>query len=218
MTSEIESYPPTRSDAADCSTNNEDDGSKATLPKHDQHSIHHAGKTYKRGKARPAKQRDRSPNAWYWKHGEELSEAAAKRWMCELCWEAGSFIHYSTSSNKTITRHLNDEHDTNQDPISLRTNTSDGIALSIAPSLFDWERLKLRLIEWIVVAHITFSQVENDWFRRFLAALSPSLERWIPRAGNTVKAWILAEFERRQEEIKKKLHASKSRIHLSFDL
>jgi len=66
--------------------------------------------------------------------------------------------------------------------------------------------------------HITFSQVENDWFRRFLAALSPHLEPWIPKAGNTVKAWILAEFERRQEEIKKQLHSSKSRIHLSFDL
>ena len=174
MTSEIESYPTTRSDAADCSTNNEDDGSKATLPKHDEHSIHHAGKTYKRGKARSAKQRDKSPNAWYWKHGEELSEAgakAAKRWMCELCWDAGSFVHYSTTSNKAITRHLNDEHDTNQDPISLRTNTSDGIAISIAPSLFDWERLKVRLIEWIVVAHITFSQVES-WARPWCSSES----------------------------------------------
>ena len=66
--------------------------------------------------------------------------------------------------------------------------------------------------------HITFSQIENDWFRRFLAVLSPSLEMWIPRAGNTVRAWILAEFERRQGEIKKRLQGSKSRIHLSFDL
>jgi len=74
------------------------------------------------------------------------------------------------------------------------------------------------LVEWIVVLHITFSQVENDWFRRFLAVLSPSLETWIPRAGNTVRAWILAEFERRQEEVKKRLQKSKSRIHLSFDL
>ena len=187
--------PPNPSDAADCPTNNEDDGSKAKLPKHDQHSIHHAGKTYKRGKARSAKQRDRSPNAWYWKHGEELSEAGTKRWMCEPCWEAGSFIHYSTSSNKTITQHLNEEHNINPNQILLLTNTSNNIAISITPSLFDWECLKLQLIEWIVVVYITFSQVENDWFQRFLAALSPNLERWIPRAGNTVKAWILAEFE-----------------------
>ena len=49
-------------------------------------------------------------------------------------------------------------------------------------------------------------------------ALSPSLEKWIPKAGNTVRDWILAEFTRRQEDIKKQLHTSKSRIHLSFDL
>jgi hypothetical protein len=65
-------------------------------------------------------------------------------------------------------------------------------------SIFDWERLKLFLIEWIVVMHITFSQVESEWFRRFLSALSPTLVGWIPRAGNTVKRWILAEFERRR--------------------
>jgi len=69
-----------------------------------------------------------------------------------------------------------------------------------------------------MVMHITLSQVENDWFRQFLAALSPQLEPWIPKAGNIVRAWILAEFERRQGEIKKQLYSSKSRIHLSFDL
>jgi hypothetical protein len=66
--------------------------------------------------------------------------------------------------------------------------------------------------------HIAFSRVENDSFRQFLAVLSPSLEKWIPRAGNTVRSWILAEFEQRQDDIKKQLPASRSRIHLSFDL
>ena len=66
--------------------------------------------------------------------------------------------------------------------------------------------------------YIVFSQVQNDWFRRFLAALSPGLEKWIPKAGNTIRDWILAEFERRQEEVKQQLFASKSQIHLSFDL
>ena len=66
--------------------------------------------------------------------------------------------------------------------------------------------------------HITFSQVESDWFRRFLAVLSPSLERWIPKAGNTVRSWILVEFEQRREDICEQLRTSKSRIHISFDL
>jgi hypothetical protein len=42
-------------------------------------------------------------------------------------------------------------------------------------SLFNFGLLKQRLIEWIVIMHITFSQVENEWFRRFLEVLSPRL-------------------------------------------
>ena len=38
------------------------------------------------------------------------------------------------------------------------------------------------------------------------------------RTANVVKKWILAEFEKRQERVKNRLHESKSRIHLSFDL
>jgi hypothetical protein len=103
-------------------------------------------------------------------------------------------------------------------PMSTALQSPEQVASSITPSIFDWETLKLWLIEWIVVMHIAFSRVENDSFRQFLAVLSPSLEKWIPRAGNTVRSWILAEFEQRQDDIKKQLPASRSRIHLSFDL
>jgi hypothetical protein len=227
MTSETESNAPSAlaSDNADISIGTEDTQSQIELPEHDEHTIYHRGKTYKRGKARPAKRRDRSPNAWYWDHGEEICEDGRNRWMCEPCWEAKNFTHYSQTSNRAITKHLTDAHHITQNGpaapasvIQLQITPADDNAISIIPSFFNWELLKLRLIEWIVVMHIAFSQVENDWFRRFLAVLSPSLEKWIPRAGNTVRAWILAQFERRQEDIKKQLHCSKSRIHLSFDL
>lgn len=225
MASETESNAPSTlaSDIADISLGAEDT-SQLELPEHDEHSIHHGGKSYKRGKARPAKRRDtsKSPNAWYWKHGEEISEDGRKRWMCEACWEAKSFTHYAHTSNKAITKHLKDEHNITEDgpasAIQLQITPADDSAISIIPSFFNWELLKLRFIEWIVVMNIAFSQVENNWFRRFLAVLSPSLEKWIPRAGNTVRAWIIAEFERRQEDIRKQLQGSKSRVHLSFDL
>ena len=204
MASETGSTAPSTGDIADLTS--EGTASQSTLPEHDEHSIYHGGKTYKRGKTRPARKRDRSPNAWYWKHGEELSEDQNKRWMCEPCWEANTFTHYANTSNKAITKHLNDTHNINQhghdNVIQLQITPADNSSISIAPSFFHWEILKLRLIEWIVVAHITFSQVQNDWFRRFLAVLSPSLEKWIPKTGNTVRDWILAEFKRRQETVK----------------
>lgn len=209
------------SDVADISIS-EGAVSQVELPNHDENCIYDGDKTYKRGKARPAKRRDRSPNAWYWKHGEELSEDNRRRWMCEPCWEVQKFTHFAASSNKAIARHLKETHDINQSGhasvIQLQITPADGNSVSIIPSIFDWERLKLRFIEWIVVMHIALSQIENDWFRRFLAALSPSLEGWIPRATNTVRSWILAEFEQRQEDIRRQLRTSKSRIHLSFDL
>jgi hypothetical protein len=236
MASETESNAPSAatspyglaSDVADISIGSEGQQSQfegLELPEHNEHSIYHGDKTYKRGKARPAKRRDRPHNAWYWKHGEEISEDKQRHWMCELCWKSKKFTHYAQTSNRAIIRHLEDMHNITEDNptnvIQLHITPADnrsGNLVSITPSIFDWEILKLRLIEWIVVMHIAFSQVENDWFRRFLAVISPSLEKWIPKASNTVKSWILAEFERRQEDIKKQIQASKSRIHLSFDL
>jgi hypothetical protein len=221
MASETESNAPSTfaSDITDNSTGTEDIQSQIELPEHDEHFIYHGNKTYKRGKALLAKRRDRSLNAWYWNYGEEISEDKQKRWMCEPCWEVKKFSHYSQYSNKTIIRHLKDAHNITQDgSTSLQVTLANDNVTSFTPSFFNWELLKRRLIEWIVVMHISFSQIENNWFRRFLAALSPSLESWIPKAGNTVRAWIIAEFERRQEDIKKRLQSSKSRIHLSFDL
>jgi hypothetical protein len=107
------------------------------------------------------------------------------------------------------------------EPADDGNDISDGIStpgLLKYVSIFDFGLLKQRLIEWIVVMHITFSQVENEWFRRFLEVLSPKLTNWIPKSGDTIRSWILLEFKRRQNEIKAQLHESKSLIHLSFDL
>ena len=66
--------------------------------------------------------------------------------------------------------------------------------------------------------HITFSQVENDWFRAFLAVFNTKLAEWIPKSGDTVRAWIMEDFQQRQSDIAKQLQESKSLIHLSYDL
>ena len=116
MASETESNAPSShlSEIADLSIGSEGAVSQAELPEHDELSIQHGGKTYKRGKARPAKRKERSPNAWYWKHGEELSEGKQRRWMCEPCWEAKKFTHFAVTSNRAIIRHLKETHDVNK--------------------------------------------------------------------------------------------------------
>jgi hypothetical protein len=97
-------------DVADISLASEDAQSQLKLPEHDQHSIRHSDRTFKRGKARPAKQRERSPNTWYWKYREEIYESKQRRWLYEYCWKDKKFIHYSQTSNRAIIKHLKDAH------------------------------------------------------------------------------------------------------------
>ena len=87
MASDTESNAPSSylSEIADLSMGSEGATSQAELPEHDELSIQHGGKTYKRGKARPARQREKPSNAWYWKHGEEVSKDGQRRWICEPC-------------------------------------------------------------------------------------------------------------------------------------
>ncbi|KAN0077668.1 hypothetical protein V8E54_005972 [Elaphomyces granulatus] len=138
------------------------------LPDHDENQIRYGIKVYTRGKARPAKLRARSPVGWYWKHGEEIhdTEANKRRWKCGPCWDSKKFTHYAVTSNKSIVKHLANEHN-----LSVPAIQPTGLIPMITPaassgdsilSIFDWERLKLFLIEWIVVMHITFSQVETQ--------------------------------------------------------
>jgi hypothetical protein len=95
------------SDIASISIDSAEPQSPLELPEHDERFIHHGGETYTRGDARPAKRRvrrNKSPNAWYWIHGEEISKDEQKRWKCDPCWEDNSFTHYAQTSNKAITK------------------------------------------------------------------------------------------------------------------
>ena len=99
MASESESNTPSTltSDFASISIDTIEIESQHKLPEHDENSIRHDNKTYTRGKARPVKKRTRSPEslAWYWSHGEEISEGKQRRWKCEPCWQDNIFTHYS---------------------------------------------------------------------------------------------------------------------------
>jgi hypothetical protein len=44
------------------------------------------------------------------------------------------------------------------------------------------------------------------------------LQPFLVLAGNTLKRWILKEFEKKRLEVKNELTTARSRIHISFDL
>ena len=177
--------------------------------KDDEYTIYRGGKSYKRGDALPAKRKKRTH--WIWTKGEELYAEKDKKyyWMCSMCLEDNSFKKFASTSITWIIQHMKEAHMLTEDgpigSIEVQVAPAENIDGSVFKyiSIIDFERLTQRLIEWIVVMHIAFSQVENKWFRQFLEVLNPMLTSWIPTSGDTVRNWILAEFKRRYKDIKK---------------
>lgn len=79
-------------------------------------------------------------------------------------------------------------------------------------------KFKLFLIQWIVSCHLSFLTVENIYFRNLLSCLNEKLADFLPKAGGTIRAWVMEEFYWRHLQLKQDLHNGRSRVHLSFDL
>jgi hypothetical protein len=69
-----------------------------------------------------------------------------------------------------------------------------------------------------VVAHIALSCVEKKHFQELLELLNPRIFSYIYTAGNSVRRFILNEFQQRRSSLANDLCTARSKIHLSFDL
>jgi hypothetical protein len=204
-----------------------DGRSAADISKDSPSLIHHKGTAYKRGPSLPKKKSLDYIGYGLWEKRRTMYVAEKKfYWLCSSCLEEDHFRTSAATSTHWIKSHLKKAHSLTENSEVDADDGTDGndgnddnrTSRLKYVSLLDFGLLKQRLIEWIVVMRITFSQVENEWFRRFLEVLSPKLTSWIPRSGDTIRNWILTEFKRRQNEIKSQLQASKSLIQMSFDL
>ena len=68
--------------------------------------------------------------------------------------------------------------------------------------------------------HISFSQVESEYFRQMMVYLDVVLDSssFLPKSGNTIRDWVLKDFGKCKEQVLKQLNESERQIHLSFDL
>ena len=204
----------------------------------DDFTLQEGGKTYLRGERMPVTKGKK--RGWFWNHGEEIYCENDKQWfwLCSQCWNEKNFKAYKSTSTVHLKNHLESDHsitemssraDESNASTIVNTRTTDASeeTQSEPPddntvikwtTRFTFKTLKQRLIQWIVVMHISFSQVENDWFRDFLAVFNTKLAALIPKSGNTVRVWIMQDFQRRRSDIEKQLKESRSLIHLSYDL
>lgn len=80
------------------------------------------------------------------------------------------------------------------------------------------ERFRYLLIRWIVLCHLALSIIEHEAFRTLVKYISPAIEHYLVKSGDTIRQWIIDEFGKQQKEVKAKLKQAKSKIHISFDL
>ncbi|OCK93843.1 uncharacterized protein K441DRAFT_721537 [Cenococcum geophilum 1.58] len=82
----------------------------------------------------------------------------------------------------------------------------------------NFEAFKQLLIRWIVCCYIAFFQFKNKYFRSLLYYLYPALPKFLLKAGKTIRGWVMAEFKRKKDNLKKELASAHSSISVSFDL
>jgi hypothetical protein len=69
------------------------------------------------------------------------------------------------------------------------------------------------------MCNIAFHVVKLSYYKELLLTCSAdALKPFLVLTGNTLKRWILEEFEKKKLEVKNKLVITRSRIYISFDL
>lgn len=74
------------------------------------------------------------------------------------------------------------------------------------------------LLEFICTGRLPLSCVESEQFQALIRELNPSIYDYMWKSGNTVKAMLLAEFDRGKEILKLAFKDALSKVHISFDL
>jgi hypothetical protein len=162
-------------------------------------------------------------------NGDAMGEAF---WSCNLCDKAKAPLLYKTGTSGNAERHLKQRHNIVNPRDDPQTSSSSGDIRSMLgakrqkfdniPTTADAADLfRLTLVRWIVKANIPLTGPEDEEFKNLLdlASLgSNHLVDLVP-TGDTVRVWIINEFNDRKTEIKKQLlEDAQSKIHLSFDL
>lgn len=165
-----------------------------------------------------------------WKHGYEIIHVETKKshYYCKLCLDKKDMAYKPLVINgtSTIRHHFRSKHGFDpaiSDGVRERETSSTGRMNTTSPGPVEFvlntilDKFKFLLIQWIVFSHIAFLQIENIYFKRLISLLSPQLAKYLP-SRVTFRKWIVAEYEKRKQGLKKDLKKARSNIHISFDL
>jgi hypothetical protein len=94
-----------------------------------------------------------------------------------------------------------------------KLNSSDGGSLPL-----DGDVIEVLYIKFISACNMPLRLVECPEFRAFLSYLNEDIDRWLPTSHNTVRTWVLRQFQIEKDKIKLQLENAKTKIHLSLDI
>jgi hypothetical protein len=175
-----------------------------------------------------------STPSWIWLHGEELrDEANCKYWRCNHCKaRKRTKINCVETNNQKAADHLQGPahgfkkpkkgviEDTPGEILGYMESFKAGkdAIIKTVVSIFSVEVFRLRLVQWIVCMNIPLAVVEDDTFKALISCLNDSLGKFLVKSHNTMRQWVLNEFEKRKGHVRDKIKASKGMVHVSFDL
>ncbi|OWT42367.1 BED zinc finger domain-containing protein [Pochonia chlamydosporia 170] len=82
----------------------------------------------------------------------------------------------------------------------------------------DPDRLEVLYVRFIAACSLPFRLVECAEFRALLCYVNADIDTWLPDTHQTIKKWIMRQYEDQKEKVKQRIQSAKSRIHISCDL
>jgi hypothetical protein len=82
----------------------------------------------------------------------------------------------------------------------------------------DPDQLEVLYVRFITACSLPFRLVECSEFRAFVAYLNSDIDTWLPDTHETIKKWIMRQYEGQKEKVKQRIQSAKSKIHISCDL
>ena len=73
------------------------------------------------------------------------------------------------------------------------------------------------MTRWVVSRQISFIEIEDEDFRSMLREANPTVDRCLV-TGDSIRRWVVADYQVAQEEVCAVIATARSRIHISFDL
>ena len=166
------------------------------------------------------RRRTKTSHIWDKDKGFEIVDVKTgkRHYYCVECCDKAkdeNYVPLVVKGTSNITDHWKKKHGIDAKGKPIQTPSKD-VSTNLL-SAIDYDFWKLSLIQWIVYCHIAFSQIENLYFRKMMKLLNATVATFLP-CRNTLRKWIMDEFERQKRKKRHELRAAWSNIHISFDL